>query len=371
MQDPNVYKRQKIFVTGGHLTPALAVIEEIRKEKKNWDVVFVGRMYAMEGDTTPSEEYGVVTGLGLRFLSIPAGRFRREASFATLTELAKVPFAFAAALRYIQTEKPDAVLSFGGYVALPVVLAAAMLGVPVITHEQTRVVGLANRIIARFAKAVCVSFADMVGLFPKGKTELTGLPIRSGIFTPPERSPFSLTGTKPLLYITGGATGAQSVNDVVFSALPALLAKYRIVHQTGKRSYPKALETEARLPEQLRARYAPSPYLTVDGVSWAMHNAALVVGRSGANTVGEVLAIGKRALFIPLPWAAGNEQEKNARLLADAGLAVVLGQESLTPDILVSHIDTEVQRGSDAIRTDGHVLPDAAAKVVAVVERCL
>jgi UDP-N-acetylglucosamine--N-acetylmuramyl-(pentapeptide) pyrophosphoryl-undecaprenol N-acetylglucosamine transferase len=199
---------KKVFITGGHLTPAVAVIDEIIRRKLPWEIIFIGRMYAVEGSSEKAKEEEVITSKKIRFVPFTTGRLQRAFSLYTIVSLVKIPFGFVQALILCTREKPDIVVSFGGYIALPVVVASYISGIPVLTHEQTRVPGLSNRIIARFARKICISFPDIRHTFPRERTVYTGLPIRKEIFETPLKPAFSLPVKKyPLIYITGGTTG--------------------------------------------------------------------------------------------------------------------------------------------------------------------
>ena len=341
--------RRTILVTGGHVTPAIAVIDEIRSTHSSWTVVFVGRKYAFVGDRHVSEEFRLIAKRGIPFQHLTTGRLPRYPSLRSLLSLFGVPVGVVQALAYILRVRPDVVMSFGGYVAFPVVLAAKALGVPVVTHEQTHHVGLANRIIARFADRVYVSFKESLPYVPAGKSELSGLPIRDTILKGSASTSLSVPGERNILYITGGSAGAVSLNEIVFPCIPSLVATYTVIHQTGRISESIAREVRRRLPKHLRRYYIAEPFVHEDDLAWILHRARLVIGRSGANTVGEVAVLGIVALFIPLPWSAGGEQRVNAESLARLGSAVVLDQETLTPEKLLDEV-AQADRHYDTYR---------------------
>lgn len=301
-------KQSTICITGGHLTPALAVIEEIKRQGFRWKMMFIGRREAFEGGGSPTQEERLVRALGVPFHALTTGRQGRS--------LFKVPVGFFQAFLLLVTHRPIAVLSFGGYVALPVVIAAWILGIPVVTHEQTENLGLTNRIIAPLTRRV---------IFARD----CGIPIRRALFHPPTRPSFPIDTARPILYITGGSTGAHSLNALIFPIVFELVKTYTVIHQVGSGDISKA---------PLHGRYVVAEYFDVSDVAWIYNHASLVIGRAGANTVAEVAALGVPALFIPLPWAAGDEQKKNATKLASAGMAVVLDQKTLTGDSLLTYI---------------------------------
>ena len=322
----NNLRTKRIFITGGHITPAIAVIDELKKTYPDWKIILIGR--------NTLEEH-VASEKNIRFLPSSAGR---------LSSVFKVPVGFVQSLWYCSRQKPDIVVSFGGYVALPMAVAASLLGIPVITHEQTRVVGLANRIIGFLARKICVTFEEQIASFPKGKTVLTGLPMRRELFHPPKDSPFPVETKIPIIYITGGSTGAVSLNDIIFPLIKELVSRCTVVHQTGKPSFEKAMWLRDDLKQVQKDRYLVRDYFDGSAVSWILHHASLIVGRSGANTVMEAAVFGKTMLCIPLPWSGGGEQTENARWLVRRGLAQILPQKEADGTKMLAMIGVLVQK---------------------------
>lgn len=362
-----------ILITGGHLTPALAVMDEIAVMHKSWRIVFVGREYTLEGTRVPSEEKRVVSRRGVEFIALSTGRLMREVSLRALLSLLKVPLAIAASFGILAATRPVLVLSFGGYVALPVVVAAWARGISVLTHEQTQGAGLANKVIARLSRKICVSFEETLSLFPPKKAVVTGLPLRRSLFTKPKGTALPLPqnpGT--LLYITGGTTGAASLNAIVYKALGKLLAQGTVIHQVGRYSLDEAVAVRTALPSPVRRRYIVAPYLDDSEYVWVLHHADLVIGRGGANTVAELAALGNVAILVPLPWSAGGEQEKNAQWLAANGGAIVASQKELNAEKLLSLV-SEVMRNYKRYKIKAtsfatSVPRDGAARIVGEIE---
>lgn len=335
----------KIAITGGHLTPALAVIDELKK-LPDTEIIFFGRATAMEGNKTPSAESIVIPNLGIKFFAINTGRLQRRLSIYTLPSMGKIPIGVLQSLALLSKERPDAIASFGGYVAFPVVFAGWILGIPTITHEQTTKAGLSNRIIARFAKKIAVSWEKSKKNFPEGKTVLVGNPIRKEVLN------IKKTRTsKPLIFITGGNQGAHAINDSVSDILKQLLESYEVVHQTGGnelyKDYEKLKAASSQLSKRLQNRYKLVKWLNTAEIAEVFSKASVLVGRSGANTVSEVSALGLPAIFIPIPWAAGDEQTENAKLLQEIGAAVILPQDRLTPKRLLNTINHVIENYKD------------------------
>lgn len=355
------------------MSPALSVIEYMKKNTSQYRLVYVGRVRALEGDTAESWEKREVTSLGVPFYDLVTGRLQRSFTPYTATSLLKVPVGFVQSFYYLMTIKPALVVSFGGYVALPLSLAACCLHIPVVTHEQTRVMGLTNRIISRFAARVCLSWKETERV-PNGvQTVLTGNPIRLAIVDP-GKSLFWRWGHDqlPLLYVTGGSTGSHSINTLVSQAIGVLVSRYRIIHQCGKshdgQDYVLLGRIKESLPASMRSRYQVVQHLNTQEIGRVYKEADVVIGRSGANTVSELLFTHARAVLIPLPWAADGEQEKNATMLMNLGQGVILRQEELTSDRFVETIDEMANRKKEKKakprEAESKIRFDAAERVI-------
>lgn len=330
--------KKTVCITGGHLTPALSVVDEIVDKKLPWNIVFIGRKFAKEGDSTVSEEYTSITRLSVTFLPLIAGRIPRFISGSTIRSIAKIPIGFIQAFVYLIRYRPDIIVSFGGYIALPVVSAGWILRIPSVTHEQTQSIGLANRTISYLVKKIYVSHKHMLLKISSNKGVYVGLPLRKKLFEKHPKPKYIPRINRPILYCTGGVTGARSINTLLFPIIKNLSTKYMIVHQTGAESFADATNIRNDLDRNQQQYYYPKIYYTVEEVGWILTHAMLVVGRSGANTTAEIEALGAIALFIPLPWSAGNEQLKNAQYLCSKGSATVLEQASLDSKALEEHI---------------------------------
>ena len=336
----------KIAVIGGHLSPSLALIEKLPKEV---EVIYIGRKNTFEGDDSRSLEYSTITDHGIKFYPLTTGRLQRRFTKNSLITLSKVPLGFLSARKILKKENPDIVVGFGGYLSLAVCTAAKSLGIPVVIHEQTLEAGLANKIISKFADKICISFESSKKFFPNSKTILTGNPIRSEIQVRDAiaRADLKIDGNLPVIYITGGSTGSHTINCAVESCIEVLLEEASVIHQTGDarefNDYARLEQKKNTFPDEKKSRYRLQKFIMPKEVGFVMQNSALVVGRSGINTVSELLYLKKPALLIPLPFAQRNEQLKNAQMLREAGLAEILMQSELTGITLLEKITTMLE----------------------------
>lgn len=356
-----------IYVTGGHLTPALAVVDVLRK-KEGINIYFIGRENMRDFPPQPSHEQREIEERGLPFFPIQAAKFHREHFWLNLLEVIKFPISFFQVLTLFSKRKPDGVLSFGGYIALPVCLVAKLFGARVVTHEQTRVAGLANQVIALIADVVALSHDVSLRYFPKNKTVVTGNPIRESLFkeykVPPTWFPESIAN-QPFIYVTGGSQGSQVINHTLLVLLPKILRHFVIVHQCGIHShhtYRKELEKfRDSLPTGLKMRYFVREWIEAKEVSYLMRHAKFVISRAGANTVQELTLSGTPAIFIPLSFAYQNEQEKNARDMVNAGAAIMILQKDLYPNTLYDAI-LRVNRRFESMKAKALILKDQLMK---------
>ena len=321
--------------TGGHTSPGLAVAAALRARGVACE--WVGSRTGLEARRAPEA--------GLPYHAIRTGKLRRALAWQNLPDVfVNAPAGVLQAWRLLRRLRPRAVFATGGFVALPVALAGALARVPVVVHEQTAVPGLANRVAARVARRVAVTFAESARFFGGTATIVTGNPLRpelraGGRAAALER--FAFDPALPLVYVTGGAQGSHAINRAIGEELAVLLAHIQVVHQsgdnqaTGDRVWLQA--RRAALPPALAARYALQPWVG-DELADVYAAAALVVSRAGAGTVNECCQLGVAALYIPLPGAAGDEQTANAKLVGRAGGCAILPQAAMTPALLRERI---------------------------------
>ncbi len=316
----------KILVTGAHFTPAVATIEQLNKMDKV-EVVYVGRKTTQEGDRTQSIESNVLPEMGVKFIPIITGRLQRSLTIFTFFSLLKIPIGFLQALFIVLRERPEVILSFGGYVAVPVVIAAWLFSIPIIIHEQTLVSGLANRISAIFADKIAVSFKETD--FKGEKVVLTGLPIRRSIIKTINSTSGKNSGL-PTILVVGGNQGSHIINLALEGCLRELTKKTMIYHQTGDSKY----RDYERLSKLENDNYKVFRFINSN---WGkvLGKCDLVISRAGINTLTELSLLGKPALVIPIPNA---EQNRNARYFEELGLARVLPQTKLSSEALLENV---------------------------------
>ncbi|MBI3109437.1 UDP-N-acetylglucosamine--N-acetylmuramyl-(pentapeptide) pyrophosphoryl-undecaprenol N-acetylglucosamine transferase [Candidatus Daviesbacteria bacterium] len=315
----------KILVTGAHFTPAVATIEEFKKNYKH-EVVYVGRKTPLEGDNTPSAESQVLPRLGVEFISLITGRLQREFTVYTIPSLLKIPVGFLQAPVILLKEKPDVVLSFGGYVAVPVVIWAWLFSIPIIIHEPAIISGLANKISAYFANKIAVSFPIKYP-YPEEKTAVTGNPMRREI---KDAINISKRG-KPAILVTGGNQGSHVINMAVEECLDKLTKIVKVVHQTGDSKF----GDYDRLKQKQNENYRVEKFIS-NGWGQLLQECDLAVSRAGINTLSELAYLGKPVLVIPI--AGHLEQNVSARYFENLGLAKILPQSKLSGGSLLLNI---------------------------------
>lgn len=364
----------KILITGGHHTAALALLPALKRELEKCghglSVFWVGHRFSMRGDTNESLEYQEITQLKIPFFELSTPKFHRRSLPLTLTGLASGTARAAAILFLI---RPKLIVSFGGYLAVPTVLAAWLLRIPSVTHEQTAEAGFANRLISRFCQKVYVSYASSRRYLPARKTVITGNPLREDVSA--DRGLYQFENEKKVVYITGGKQGAHSLNILVRQSLPELLTKYNVIHQCGSVSLHKDFENLVNfregLPPEAKKSYIVKPHFYFSEIGSVFARANLVVSRAGANTVCELANLKKRSVLIPLPGSSHGEQERNARLLEKTGLAVVLPQEEANPQTLVQSLSEVERKAVNEEVLSQEFLPDAAGNLAREIAQVL
>lgn len=290
----------------GHVLPNLAVIEELTKlvalKDKHLQIIYIG--------SATGPERVVAKANNLKFRPILCGKLRRYFSFHNFIDFLKIPIGVAQSFIYLLLQRPAVVFSKGGFVSFPVCVAAWMLRIPLILHESDLSPGLANKLCARFAGKMCLSFEESKKFFPNKNCEITGNPVRKMILNGDKKIGFKIThlsNDKPVILVMGGSQGATQINELIWGNLPELLKTFSIIHITGEGHKKAGLKQKGYL--QIEYAHEDLPHL------YAMAN--YVVTRGGANSLWEITALGLPALVIPLMHGnSRGDQVENARLFA-------------------------------------------------------
>lgn len=318
---------KKIVLTGGgtagHVTPNIALIPSLKQE--GYDISYMGSYDGIEKK--------LIQDFDIPYTGISTGKFRRYLDVKNLTDPFRVIKGFAEARKYLKEQKPDVVFSKGGFVSVPVVRAAASLKIPCIIHESDMTPGLANKLCIPVAHKVCCNFPETLKLLPRDKAVLTGSPIREELAQGNKLSGLDLCGftaNKPVILVMGGSLGAANVNKAVRDALPKLLETYQVVHLCGKDKVDNLL---LNTPGYKQFEYIKTELKDL----FAM--ADVVISRAGANAICELLALKKPNILIPLPAASSRgDQILNARSFQAQGFSIVVNEEDLTTDLLISKV---------------------------------
>lgn len=350
--------KKRIVFTGGHHNSALVVANILKKE--GFEVFWFGHKFASRGDKSLSVEYQEVVRHNIPFFELKTGKAYRQRN---PLEWLKIILGFIQAFNYLLKIKPSLIVSFGGYLAVPTVIAGRILGIKSITHEQTVVSGWANRAIVNFVDKVLLTHKSSLKNYPRKKVKIVGLPIRPEIF---DKS-FKKTFEPPLIYITCGKQGSHNINQAVFPLIPQLVKKYTVVHQTGSNTLMKDLDKAKRIKDGLKElsnRYIYAPYFFTPDAPSYLQSAKLVISRAGAHQIYELMLLQKRSVLIPIPWVSHNEQYLNAKLATSYLPGTILEEKDLNPENLLQAIDkTLVARPKPKIQLE----KDAHQKVVDII----
>jgi UDP-N-acetylglucosamine--N-acetylmuramyl-(pentapeptide) pyrophosphoryl-undecaprenol N-acetylglucosamine transferase len=361
--DANTIARRIVIAgggTGGHLFPGITIAREFMTRNMKNSVLFVSTANPFERST--------LARAGFPLRKIKVAGIKGKSRWQKLTSLLLIPVAVMQAVWILMTFKPALVVGVGSYAAGPVVLAAWLMRKRIVLHEQNILPGITNRVLARFANRIYVSFENTAGNFESRKVRITGNPVRHEIINQSAASSaggYDQTADhRPLnVLITGGSQGAHSINMTMIGALPHLKVKEQldIVHQTGAddEAAVKNAYQDHGIRGTVRAFF--------DDMDQRYQQADLIICRAGATTVAEVTAIGKGVIFVPFPFAADNHQVLNARALEAAGAAEMIEQKDLTPEILADRIDryqTDRQALTQMARKAGTFGKPQAARVI-------
>lgn len=323
-----VRELKRIILTGGgtagHVTPCIALLPELKKE--GYDIQYIGSYQGIEHKLI--EEYGIP------YHGISSGKLRRYFDPKNFSDPFKVMKGYLEARKLMKKLKPDIVFSKGGFVSVPVVLAAKKHKIPVIIHESDMTPGLANKIAIPSATKVCANFPETVRYLPAQKAVLTGTPIRKELFSGNKLRGLDFCGftaNKPVILIIGGSTGSKAINEIIRGMLATLVKNYQVIHLCGKGNLNDNL---TGMPGYVQYEYIKNE------LSDLLAAADLVISRAGANAICELLALRKPNILIPLPQGSSRgDQILNAESFEHQGYSLVLKEEDLSLSSLLKAID--------------------------------
>ena len=342
--------------TAGHVTPNLALIPSLKAA--GYDIRYIGSYNGMERK--------LIENAGIPYDGISSGKLRRYFDLKNFSDPFRVLKGYAEALKLLRKYKPDVLFSKGGFVAVPVVLAAKHYHIPTIIHESDMTPGLANKLCIPSAKWVCCNFPETLKYLPAGKAVLTGSPIRAELLQGDRLAGLqytNLSAAKPIILVIGGSLGSVKVNGAVRSILPRLLEQFQVIHICGK----------GNLDESLIGTSGYVQYEYVDSPLKHLFAAAdLIVSRAGANSICEILALRKPNVLIPLSAAASRgDQILNANSFAKQGYSTVLEEEKVTDDTLFDAIhDTYENRRTFIENMEKSHLNNAIDTIMKLINDC-
>lgn len=349
---------KKIVMTGGgtagHVTPNIALFDSLQKD--GYEIHYIGSYEGIEK--------GLIEDKKIPYYGISSGKFRRYRSWKNLTDPFRVLHGFFQARRLLGRIRPNVVFSKGGFVSVPVVMAAKTRHIPVIIHESDLTPGLANKLAMPSATKVCCNFPETLPYLPKEKAVLTGSPIRQELLHGNKQAAkdfCGFTGDLPILMVMGGSIGSVYINNAIRGCIDTLLTKYQIIHLCGKGNIDESLKD--------KKGYAQFEYIS-ENLPDLFAAADLVVARAGANSICELLALHKPNILIPLSRnASRGDQILNANSFAKQGFSAALEEEEVTSEKLMATIDDVMAHRSkyiDAMKNSGQM--NAIETIMGLIE---
>ena len=314
--------------TGGHIYPALAIIDKFKEKEKDLEVIYIGTHNRMEKDIVPAR--------GIKYEAIEIYGFSKKDIIRDVKNLFLINKGYKKCLKIMKEFKPDVVIGVGGYVTYPVIKAAKKLGIKTFIHEQNAIPGKSNKMLSKYADIIGVSFSESEKYFKNAnRVKYTGNPCGEAAIKAKEitKTSLGLTKTKKLVLIVAGSLGSETLNNTFKNFLHKTEAKnYEVLYITGKAHYDNFMKN-ATYPKNVKVL----PYL--DNLSGLMKGTDLMITRAGASTISEILSIGIPAIFIPSPYVANNHQYFNAQELKNKKAAEMIEEKDLNSDLLLKSID--------------------------------
>ncbi|MDM7526972.1 MAG: undecaprenyldiphospho-muramoylpentapeptide beta-N-acetylglucosaminyltransferase [Lactobacillus paracasei subsp. paracasei] len=350
--------------TGGHIYPALALIEALKAEGKLDDVLYVGTKRGLESRIVPAT--------GLKFATLDLQGFKRSLSLSNFTTVRKFLGSLGKAKKLLQDFQPDIVVGTGGYVSGAILFAATRLHIPTVIHESNSVAGVTNKFLSHFVDRVAIVFPEVAKAFPANKVVVTGNPRAQQVagLKPNDRlRDFGLDPHIRTLLAFGGSRGAPRINDAVVAALPIWAkADFQVLFATGRTHYD---QIKAKLPD-LPATIKVVPY--IDDMPSILPDIGLLISRAGATTLAEITALGIPAVLIPSPNVTHHHQFLNAQSLTKQGAAITITEDELDnhfPRRVVTLMEDDEKRAAMAKASKKLGVPDASDQLIAVMTTLL
>ena len=356
--------------TGGHIYPALSFINYLKTIEPDVSVLYIGTQKGLESKIVPEN--------GIAFQTIDIQGFKRSLSPENVRTVYKFLKSVSDAKKIIKAFQPDIVIGTGGYVAGPVIYAAAKLKIPTIVHEQNSIPGVTNKFLSRYATRVALAFQEAGSFFPSKKTVFTGNPRAQEVADLTDTShvlcQYGLKNDKKTIVIFGGSRGALKINTAVVEALPELATKaYQILYASGEIYYndPEFSDIFTAYNEKENIKIVPY----INNMVEVLNDANLILSRAGATTLAEITALGLPSILVPSPYVTADHQTKNAEALENAGAAIMIKNAELTGRSIVAAIDSLLlddvkyrQMAENALREG---VPDASDRLYRVLKDVL
>lgn len=342
--------------TGGHIYPALATIDALKKQEPNSEILYVGSQRGLEKNIVPQK--------GIAFKALEIQGFKRKLSWDNVKTMYLFLKAVKDAKKILKEFKPDVVVGLGGYVSGAVVYAAQGMGIPTVIHEQNSVVGLTNKFLSRYVDKIGIAFEAARLQFPKEKVTFVGNPRAQEVARVRSHfnwSEYGLKNNKPTLLIFGGSQGALKINQATIDAIPEFnKRKYQVVFVTGQKRYDGVIKQLNQGHVLVGENVVIKPY--IGNMPEIMPKVSIILGRAGATSIAEITALGVPSILVPSPYVTADHQTKNAESLVKAGAAEMITEADLNSDTLLSVVD-------NLMSEDVHRLEmEHAAKQIGVVD---
>lgn len=340
--------------TAGHVTPNIALINELQQQ--GWQIDYVGSADGVEKE--------MIQAIDIPYHIVSSGKLRRYFSWKNFFDPVKILLGIGQAYQLLRKLKPDVVFSKGGFVAFPVVVGAWLNRIPIVAHESDMSPGLANRLSFPFVNKICVTFAVAKKHFKQqDKVVVTGTPIRQELLSGNKDRGLALcgfNGDKPCLLVVGGSQGAQALNKCIRQALDTLCKNFQVIHLCGKDKVDNAFVK--------RAGYCQLEYANQE-LADLFAASEIVISRAGANALYEILALAKPHVLIPLSSKVSRgDQVQNARYFQQQGISVVVSEEILTPETLLAAVDEVSSNSTEKIEKIKKLgIESATKKIIAVI----